>query len=1205
MHEDGAALRTGVTESRTIPLPPDLWEKVCAASQAEAIAPPVMAVAAFALLLERLARGVVGLEVVSRGGGSTSLAIGLTTEPDFGLAARKIAQALKAAASESGGPAHPYAFILDDGDPPAVAGPSPDWKLALTLRPPQAEAPGALLLDFDSGCFSPARAESLLRAYARLLRATAEQPRSACAAFALAPAHERICHAPRRPNGAPTALNAGVTRLDQLFDAICRRWPEAPAAAWQGGGMSFAELDRAGQAVAQALRTAGARAGDIIALRLRPGTSGSAGAVYFAAQIAAFRLGCAIMPLGQRSELAQAAHLLERLSVRFLIDAVSALDLTPNWIGSATCVPIDGFSEATLFIGPSEGPQWTDGAAFVLTTSGSTGAPKAIRLSHENLVGFIRAMEANGFFPAEPSLMGTNIGFDVVIADIWLAWTYGRHVVVLDTERRPPKELRRANALGARVMSASPTLAGLALAEDADCFAGFHSLFLVGEILPRALANRLGEALPHLAVVNGYGPSEMAVLSTICRVAPHDEGSAPIGWALDGYTILIACPDTGGPLPPHWTGELLIACAAPALGYADAAMTAARFLAIPGETAGPFFRVGDFGWTDEQGQARFIGRGDRQHKIAGIRIELDGIEHVVSQAPGVDEVAALVTGPEFARRVAAVIKPAQGVADLAALRDAILSHCRAWLPQAAIPSRIKFVEDMPTGASGKKSHAALRDLLAQEDSANAERGGLPAPGSMEEQIAAFWQARFAGDQRRVEAIHRDDDVFALGATSLDAVAVIEDMEEAFGVRLDDELIFVRPSMAGQAQAVRAAASEESAAAPADGQGVVIEFRTVRAAQTPGASQGLVLCLPGFDGGAYFAGIMAAEGFESFDIVVASCDLGGRVMDEIELPFAIAEALCEAILRGDIARPRVLVGFSISGWLAWLVERNLVARGAAPIPIVNFDGGPLHLFYEHWRGEAYRLWKEKAAALMAQASGGPRAEMLFLNVARWRWCSKIDFHLATEWQQLGVDLYSVRLRSLVHMDAHSLEAVRAMRGRMNAFALGLRDRAALGQDITLDGPRPTALDLAETPSNADAAAVRALVAALPATPVDEEMRQPLLFLAMVSGDGDLALSVARRLIEESAVRWYAPYAEVAILAAMGQREKALDRAEYWNSHFGESVFTQRLQNPVAPAPAEQDPPDTPWAFECLDYAAGFIARATQEAAADSTVLSNSD
>src|SRR5262249_56339743 len=180
--------------------------------------------------------------------------------------------------------------------------------------------------------------------------------------------------------------------------------------------------------------------------------------------------------------------------------------------------------------------------------------------------GFLGGVGGTGTVPGLPWLMGANIAFDMALADVWLSWLHGQPVIALDTERRTPPALAEAHRLGARVVSLSPTVAAAALREDAACFARFHTLMLVGEILPRSLARRLRETAPELTVINGYGPAETAILATVCRVAAAEEGPVPLGRALPGYRLVVADPDALPPVPRGLRGELLMRSGAPEMG---------------------------------------------------------------------------------------------------------------------------------------------------------------------------------------------------------------------------------------------------------------------------------------------------------------------------------------------------------------------------------------------------------------------------------------------------------------------------------------------------------------------------------------------------------------------------------------------------------------------------------------------------------------
>jgi non-ribosomal peptide synthetase component F len=175
--------------------------------------------------------------------------------------------------------------------------------------------------------------------------------------------------------------------------------------------------------------------------------------------------------------------------------------------------------------------------------------------------------------------------------------------------------------------------------------------------LPLATARRLEEVAPNARLVNGYGPSETAVLATLWVVATAGEASVPIGWAIPFYRILITDSALRG-LPAHWPGEVLIACPAPALGYHDAEMTRTSFLELPGEAPGPFFRTGDFGWIDDTGRVQFIGRRDRQTKVFGVRIEMDGVEHHITEVNGVADAGVVLMDRPPRVQIVAVVQPA-------------------------------------------------------------------------------------------------------------------------------------------------------------------------------------------------------------------------------------------------------------------------------------------------------------------------------------------------------------------------------------------------------------------------------------------------------------------------------------------------------------------------------------------------------------------
>jgi non-ribosomal peptide synthetase component F/acyl carrier protein len=1204
LHEDGRGECGCGMSTCSVELEPTLWEKLAELAEAEAITVLSITLTAFALLLQRLAGGPIALGVRAPRVALTArtkpavlpLGLRVNAASDFLGVAANVSRLLEEAAigsvvEDAQQKRYAYRFACEDGDAenaeedarPTALG----EKLSLTLHSARANNHAGIQLSYDPACFSEERSASLVEAYAGLLRSIVAAPHRASAEYPVAGKHDRAWVWPYQSPLGLCALQASQRNLSDTFVAIVSRWPTASAVAWPGGSMNFAEVSEAASRVVNALRQAGAEGDEVIAFRLPNGTQG---VLFLATQIAGFQLNCAILPLGQQYEVSQAVKQLETMQAEFLIDADAAQGLAPAWASQARRFSIEGFPDAILLVRPTPPARHGRDTAFILATSGTTGAPKAIRLSHLMLLGLLRGVVASGHFPSLPTLMGANIAFDMAIADLWLAWVYGRHVVMLQTERRTPSALEMARDLGARVVSLSPTVASAALGQDPNCFAGFHTLYLVGEALPRALGNRLGRLAPQLKVINAYGPAETSILATLCPVAPQGESSPPIGRALAGYSVLIACPRIGAPLPRHWPGELLITGPAPSLGYADAEMTAARFVHVPGESQDRFFRTGDLGWVDREGQIRFIGRHDRQHKLAGVRIELDGVEHVISQLREVAEVAALVVGPKGALQVAAAVKPSAFVDDRPRLREKILDHCRAWLPRAAIPARLIFLDEMPTGGSGKKAHAALRAILERASHVAIGVGRLPEANSIEARLAQFWREQLAANQQPVDAIYLEDDVFALGATSLDAVAVLEHIEENFAISFSDDQIFLRRTIASQAEAVRAAVAITQAPCAPNLAQKRVKISLSRAAKAPGGSQGLVFAPPGHHGGAYFAGKLAANALEEFDIWSSSGDFGGKRMDVADVALEVVDTICEAIIRGEIALPRALVGFSISAWLAWLIERQMVASGFGSIPIVNFDGGPTHLLSDY-KGPSHTMWREKVATVIERTRNGRRTEMLLLHRPQRGWYGSL-YYPNIDWTSLDVDIFEVRLRSLRHMDACSDEVVLAMRSCMSSFIKGEREHF-LPTNIAVSGPSGAAYDMLEAAVPPRSSDVRRVIGELPNGHVEPNLRAPLLFLAAASGDADLTLAFARRLAYEDPSLRFPVYAEVATLAAIDERANALERAAAWRrQNPNDERMRARAEMPFAPVSWRNGPESARFPAEGLDFAVGFIAQATR-------------
>jgi len=612
-------------------------------------------------------------------------------------------------------------------------------------------------------------------------------------------------------------------------------------------------------------------------------------------------------------------------------------------------------------------------------------------------------------------------------------------------------------------------------------------------------------------------------------------------------------------------------------------MSAERFLELPGEAPGPFMRTGDIGSVDERGEVRLVGRNDRQVKMAGVRIELDGIEDVIDRVPGVEQVGAIAITQQDTPRIVAVVQPSLAVTDRVALRTAILTHCREWLPRAAIPANIVFIDAMPTAGSGKKSHSALVAMLEECRGLTdaADDGPLPETGTIEATIASMWAELLRENGVEAGPIHLSDDVFCLGASSLDTILMAERIERAFVVRIADDELFLRTRIVDQAALIRAAMSESAAGPKPDHAHPAIRRSIIRTARQTGQARGTVISPPGIGGGAPYIGIVAANALDEYDILACTTQLAGKSLTDDGRWLETADTILGQIRSGELPRPALLIGFSIAGWMAWFIDRLLVAAGGDPTPVINLDGGALHL--------SQKGWMEHIEPLLPALGAAPPARMLLVqraNPGRF----VVSPRLQADWAPTGTRIDCLTVRSVVHTDCCRAEAIRGFSEIFAAFANDPGWACPVEPRLSFSGPGAALFEMLDSPEPPRGPEMRDFLGALPAAAIEGGLRIPLLFLAMCTGEAELALHTARRLAAEDPAFRPAVYAEAAILSQLARREEAAVRVAEWTSRHGPDTKMQARAEPQrGSARSWTTGADLPLGNDAaLDFAAGFVA-----------------
>ena len=361
--------------------------------------------------------------------------------------------------------------------------------------------------------------------------------------------------------------------------------------------------------------------------------------------------------------------------------------------------------------------------AYLLFTSGSTGAPKGVMVAHANVLPHLDAMwRRYAIAPDDRFSQTFDLTFDLSVFDMFTCWGRGASLHCVPAEQlAAPDDFVRAHAL--TVWFSVPSL-GMMLRNlrrlSPDAFPTLRWSLFCGERLPADVASAWQIAAPRSTVENLYGPTEATIACTLYRwhagsPAECVDGTVPIGEPYPGMTAAIVDDDLRE-VARGERGELCVKGPQVTHGYwRDPDKTRERFVAMPWY-AGPdnrWYRTGDLAYVDAGGRLIHCGRNDDQVKLRGFRIELPEVEHAIRTAA---DTSFAVVLPYPSNRYGL-----QGLTAVVArsprTEDEILDGAKATLPEYMVPGRVVFVDDLPLNANGKIDKQALLARLRAEDDA--------------------------------------------------------------------------------------------------------------------------------------------------------------------------------------------------------------------------------------------------------------------------------------------------------------------------------------------------------------------------------------------------------------------------------------------------------------------------------------------------------
>jgi amino acid adenylation domain-containing protein/non-ribosomal peptide synthase protein (TIGR01720 family) len=592
----------------------------------------------------------------------------------------------------------------------------------------------------------------------------------------------------RLPGARAEAPAPEPCSLVTLVARWAARTPAAPALETADDVLSYRELLRRIDALAARLRRHGVRPGDYVGIAL------PRSAEALIAALAAQRAGAAFLPVDPGHPLARLRFLLARGVALLLTDAARVDALSPLGVpvlpvdaaDPEACSQSDVMSATATF-----DPAWP---AYVLHTSGSSGEPKGVVVSHAGIAHLTRTLvERFALGPASRVLLAGSPTFDISIAELCMAFGSGGTLIVPGRGPLVGEELGTA-LLRHRVSCALMPPTVLASVPDGD-YPDLGRLCVGAESCPPDLVARWSSparSRQGTTFHNAYGPTETTVMASLSDPLRATGVEPPIGRPVEG-TRLYVLDDRLRPVPVGVRGELYVAGASLADGYLGRpGMTAERFLADPyAPSAGArMYRTGDLARWRADGQLQFLGRADEQVKVRGLRVEPGEVRAALLRHAAVSQAAVIVRDdPGRPRRLVAYLTQRQNAEEIdeSELRRALADT----LPAAMIPDAFVRVDALPMTDRGKLDTAALP---APIDTPRAEP---TQPRTPREALLCGWFAELLD----VTPVGADDDFFALGGDSIAAIRLARRAAEA-GLAISPHDVFIARTPAALATTAR-------------------------------------------------------------------------------------------------------------------------------------------------------------------------------------------------------------------------------------------------------------------------------------------------------------------------------------------------------------------------------------------------------------------
>lgn len=577
-----------------------------------------------------------------------------------------------------------------------------------------------------------------------------------------------------------SAIHEEITAsIPDIFERQALLMPDKTAVIADGRPFSFSQVNMMSNRLARHLRTvSGVRPGDLVGIMIERSEWLVAGI------LGILKASAAYVPIDPALPLKRILYIVGNSGCKVVVTSDRYFKELSDTIPCALC-NVSSTEEGETSDMPELAREISPNSpAYVTYTSGSTGNPKGVVVTHSNVVSFSANMTGVfGLTSSDRVYALTTVIFDISVLELIESLLIGM-TVALDSETLGPHRLlQRFRELAITAFQVTPSRLKLLLeGSEVEALNTLKVLIIGGEPLTADLFERLKPLFGTVNVFNVYGPTETTIWSTGKRL---NDGVLNIGRPLLDEAVYILSAD-GSLLPCKVPGEICIGGTGVSLGYYNQEqLTADKFIVNPNAGAGLIYRTGDLGRWLPTGAIECLGRTDDQLKIRGYRVEPGEIELRIKDHHAVRDAAVIATAANSTEKelAAFIILNTSGV-DGQQMRE----HLSQSLPDYMIPASFEFIDEFPYTANGKIDRKTLSTYI--KTSAPAASDAIIAPrNNLETVVASIWQSVLGHSSIDIRA-----NFFALGGHSLKAMQIMSKIHKELSIELTLREIMENPTV---------------------------------------------------------------------------------------------------------------------------------------------------------------------------------------------------------------------------------------------------------------------------------------------------------------------------------------------------------------------------------------------------------------------------